>query len=440
MRVVIFAPAIKASAIGRMASLVTRELTKSGHGVVVVRSEDASLLQAETHDFGVELVPWTKSGQVADLVRNAEALVYQIGDNYAYHCGSLQWLYRAPGIVCLHDFFVGHLFHGWAQSHKAEALACLHSWYGGEAAKLFFSCKNSEEFIETTKDVAPMTEWICSMAYGVITHSNWGIQRVVDSCPGPVQITPLAYDAPAFVSTTPSQRDNADQFNVLTVGHANPNKRAESVIRALGNSAFLREHATYRLVGQIQPAAAGRLDALAQSLKVHLVISGEVDADTLSQAIDQADAICCLRWPSLEAASASTVEAMLYGKPVIVTDTGFYSELPDTCVRKIGVQTEIPDLQQALEFLFINEKERLALGANAARWAAATFSAENYAHRLIEASLAVQRAAPMIKVTQSLVGQLKRWGATDSLMALRETIEPLCLFDKCQATTSNTLA
>ena len=193
----------------------------------------------------------------------------------------------------------------------------------------------------------------------------------------------------------------------------------------------MRRNTTYRLVGHIQPDMSEHLASLARSLQVNLVISGKVDSDTLLQAIGEAHVICCLRWPSLEAASASAIEAMLYGKPVVVTDTGFYSELPDVCVRKIRIQNEIPELQQALEHLCENEGERLALGAKAAEWAAVTFSAEIYANQLIAVSLAAQRAAPMLKATQFLAGTLWQWGASPALMTLSDMTEPLRLFDSC---------
>ena len=436
MKLVLFAPCIKSSAIGRSTSLVAQALRKSGHLVAVVRSEVASLMQMEQHDFGVELIPWTDSGRVEDLVRSADALVYQIGDNYAYHRGCLEWLHRAPGVVCLHDFFLGNLFHGWAQDHKAESLATLRSWYGDETAKAYFGHSATEKFIEATNVAAPMTEWICSQAYGVITHSSWGIKRILNSCPGPVQLVPLAYDAPASAAVLQNSIRRAgphEAFRVLTIGHINPNKRAESVIQAIGSSPLLRGNTTYQLVGLIQPERSELLVALASSLKVNLVISGEVDSDTLLHSISQAHVICCLRWPSLEAASASAIEAMLYGKPTIVTDTGFYSELPDACVRKIRVQHEIADVQHALEWLCENESERLALGIRAAEWAAATFSAANYADRLVVAALSTQRAAPMLKATHSLAGMLWQWEASPSLITLSDITEPLRLFDCLQS-------
>jgi len=442
VKLVIFSPATRTSAIGRSTSLVTNALKKSGHTVVVVRSEDTSLLNAEAHDFGVELVPWTKSKQVAQLVRNADSLVYQIGDNFAYHKGCLEWLPHAPGVVCLHDFFLGNLFSGWAQDHMVEALATLRAWYGEDAATAYFGHSATEDFIDATHGVAPLTEWICSMGYGVITHSSWSIQRVLDSCPGPVEVVALAYDAPSaeMLKITASRKDACETFNVLTVGHVNPNKRAESVIRAIGESAVLRSSTTYRLVGNIPADVSGRLASLAKNLQVKLVISGEADAVTLQKAISEAHVVCCLRWPSLEAASASAIEAMLYGKPVIVTDTGFYAELPDACVRKIRPEHEISDLQQALESLHGNESARLALGAQAAEWAAATFRADNYAARLIKVSLATQDAAPMLKATQALAGILRQWEASPSLMTSSDLTEPLRVFNHRQETARDGIA
>jgi glycosyltransferase involved in cell wall biosynthesis len=431
MKLVMFTPAIKTSAIGRMASLVTQALLKLGHSVDVIRTEDLPHLQSEAHDFGTGLVAWTESARVENLVRSADAVSYQVGDNYAYHRGCLQWLSFVPGVICLHDFFLANLFYEWARKNKIEAGAILCAWYGEEVARQFFvSHKLSEEFIEANKDIAPMTEWICSMARGVITHSGWGIQRVMASCAGPVRVIPLAYDS--LPSVKGLVNHGTEEFNLLTVGNVNPNKRTESVIQAIANSAVLRSCTTYRVVGYITPGMAERLSALARALQVKLIISGEVSPASLTHAMSQADVICCLRWPSLEAASASAIEAMLYGRPVIVTDTGFYSELPDTCVRKIRIQNEILELQQALEQLYENVPERIAMGVKAAEWAAVTYQAENYASQLIDISLAAQRAAPMLKAAQSLAGTMWQWEASPGLLALRDTLSPLRLFDNCQ--------
>jgi glycosyltransferase involved in cell wall biosynthesis len=358
-------------------------------------------------------------------------LVYQVGDNYQFHRGCLEWLPRLPGIVCLHDFFLGHLFDGWAQEHRREADATLHVWYGEEAARCFFRYPDSELFIKGKQDVAPMTEWICSMAHGVVTHSSWGIKRVLNSCPGPVYVAPLAYDAPKIKSIDANTYySESNQFTILTIGHINPNKRVASVIRAIGNSPLLRQRSIYRLVGNIQPEAVHELSALARKCQVNLVISGEVDEANLAHAIEQAEVVSCLRWPSLEAASASAIEAMLYGKPTIVTDTGFYRELPDTCVKKIDPENEISSLQLTLEQLLVDSQARYALGAAAKTWAEATFTPENYAQKLIDIGFSTNKAKPMIAAANYFTEIMKRWEATEELINLENTIAPLRLFKK----------
>lgn len=427
MKVVIFTPAIKTSAIGRMACLITRALVFQGHEVVVVRTENENFLDKATHDFGAELVPWNDTGRTCRHASSAEVLVYQIGDNYAFHHGCLEWLPRFPGIVCLHDFFVGNLFYGWSQMHRLQADATLRAWYGDEVARRFFGYHNSETFIEGTREASPMTEWICSMAHGVITHSSWAVERVLNSCPGPVCVVPLAYDAQNIAKSHTTSDDG--NFRILTVGHVNSNKRVASVIRAIGNSPLLRQRSVYCLVGDIQPEAAHELSNLARMCQVNLVISGEVDDATLINAIAQADVISCLRWPSLEAASASAVEAMLYGKPTIVTDTGFYREIPDSCTVKIDPENEIATLQSALELLCEDLELRRALGARGQQWAKCTFTPENYAQKLIDISTSSRKAKPVIGAMNYFADLMGRWGATENLLDVENTMGPLRLFE-----------
>ena len=63
MKLVIFTPAVKTSAIGRMSSLVTHTLVAEGHKVTVVRTENESCLDKPTHNFGTELIVWNDFGE-----------------------------------------------------------------------------------------------------------------------------------------------------------------------------------------------------------------------------------------------------------------------------------------------------------------------------------------------------------------------------------------
>jgi glycosyltransferase involved in cell wall biosynthesis len=318
------------------------------------------------------------------------------------------------------------------------AQAILQSCYGEEVAASYFAYDNPEDYIEGTREKAPMTEWVAAMATGVITHSSWDIQRVLRSYPGPVEVIPLAYDKPKASPATgsgsasgPAGRSaKVDGMLILSIGRINANKRIDSVLRAIGTSPHLRNTAILRLVGHIESNVQARLSALAHSLGVRLLISGEVDDATLAQAIERADVVCCLRFPPLEAASASAIEAMLYGKPVIVTDTGFYRELPDDCVCKVRPDHDIGDLQEKLVFLSQHPAERSALGCRAAQWATATFSPRLYAVRLADFALRAARTQPVIEASRFFSNLLVSWGATSEGLPMQDTIAPLRIFEQ----------
>lgn len=426
MKLVMFTPGLQASAIGRMSTLVVHALRAAGHEVVVVRCELESLMRQQSHDFGGTVLSWADLNAVQAAVASADSVVYQVGNNYDFHIGCLEWLPRAAGIVCLHDFFLGHLFWAWADRNRPLAHAVLRSWYGDTVAERYFSHPDSDTFIATTVKEAPMTEWIGAMASGVITHSNWGAERLWRSCAGPVHVVPLPYNAPAGRGA--AAHSNGPTFYVLTIGHVNPNKRVASVIRAIGNSPVLRDHTVYRLVGRIQTDTVVELSSLARRYQVNLLISDELDDDALVGTIDQADVVTCLRWPSLEAASASAIEAMLYGKPVIVTDTHFYSELPDDCVLKIDPEDEISSLQVALERLYHSPELRGTLGARAKEWAGATFRADHYAKSLVGMAADVSRVRPALAAIERLSSTLAGWGASTDWLSGKENRTALDIF------------
>jgi glycosyltransferase involved in cell wall biosynthesis len=431
VKLVIFSPVAVQSAIGRVTGLLVTALADQGHQVVVVRSEDALHLNAPSRAIPTRIIPWDDARAVSSAAEAADAVVYQVGDNYSFHRGCLEWLPTLPGIVCLHDYFLGDLFNGWAAQRRPEAEALLRAWYGEAAATPYFSHSDSRSFIADTAETAPMTEWIASMARGVVTHSSWGIARVLAACPGPVRVVPLPYDAPGLAPGPRRAAAAGDaDFTVLTVGHANANKRMESVVRAIGSSPRLLETTVYRLVGRIEPDVDVRLSALADGLGVRLSISGELDDKELQEALDEADVVSCLRLPALEAASASTIEAMLCGKAVIVVGTGFYRDLPDDCVRKVSPEREVDDLRTVLESLQADPSLRAALGERAAEWARATFRADGYAESLTQICGDVAAAVPALEAIRFFAETLVRWGASEEWVTSEDIVAPLRILER----------
>jgi len=428
MKLVVFAPGLRRSAIGRVALLVEQELRSLGHQVTLVRSEMEPLLSAETHPFGCDVCAWNAGAPVEQAIRDADAIIYHIGDNYDFHRGAVKWLTAVPGIVCLHDFFLGHLFWAWASGRRDHAAQVLERWYGPQVAKAYFAYGNNREFIAGTHRDAPLTEWICEMATGVIIHSNWGSDRVLRACAGPVRAVPLAYSAPPAASATDKADDGT--LRLLTIGNVNPNKRVVSVIAAIAADPGLRRRIDYRIVGQVSEETAAHLTQLGDQTGVRLVLLGEVTDHTLAVEMAAADAVMCLRWPSLEGASASAIEAMMAGKPIIVTDTGFYAELPDLCVFKVDPQDEIGGIQRALSRLLNDRAAGSAMGRRAAAWANTIFSTANYARHTLAMVEDCAASGAVLAGVNYFGGIAAEWSRSGSILpALDHVAASLTVFE-----------
>lgn len=431
MKLIIFTPVIKKSAIGKHCKLITRELLSQGHDVVIVRTEYHELLECKIHAFGTLILHWTQTEEVKKAIQTADSVIYQVGNNYYFHAGVLNWLPKHPGVVILHDYFLGNLFAHLAQRQKSQLFGYLKVWYGEKVANNYLKYLSQKNFINQTHTTAPMTELVCSMATAVITHSSWGCGRVLNSCPGPVHTLPLAYNShEPIIESTNNRARISDKFIILTFGQINPNKRIESVIQAISKSHILKDKVTYHLIGTILPEVALEYSKLAKINNVELIISGEVDDQELQSAINKSTIVSCLRWPCLEAASASLIEALLNGKPVIVTNSGFYKEIPDSCVLKVNPQNEISELQIAFEFLINNQEQRKAMSKTAQQWAANIFCNKNYVNRLIEIIEDVALTNPVLEAINFFCETMNGWDANIELFAKKETIEPLLIFNQ----------
>src|SRR5574343_1797846 len=110
MKILFFTPCLKTSAIGRVSSLVVGELVRQGHDVTVVRAEDITLFSQPIHPIAADVLTWNSQKAIRAKAKAADIVVYQIGNHYSFHRGCIEWLQEIPGVISLHDNFLGHLF------------------------------------------------------------------------------------------------------------------------------------------------------------------------------------------------------------------------------------------------------------------------------------------------------------------------------------------
>jgi len=387
------------SGIGRFSRRVAEALSNAGHAVTIVRSEAAAeLLNGSDVLPGTEVIRWDEVCYEPDFWSSCDAVVHNIGNNYIFHAGAIELLQRFPGVVIVHDYFLLDLFHGWCAATGSRPLGdrILDDLYGEGAALRLHTIDGGPGFWEYASEHFPVTEWIGRLAHGAVAHSSFYADRLRLSCGGPVAVLPLAYNALSDFQPLAGREQSSD-VTVLTIGDVNQNTRVEFVIRAIGNSDVLRERCRCHVVGLVTDQERERLKAVARAVSFqNLRITGEVSDRILRAEIEAADLICCLRWPVLDGGSASAVEAMLSGRPVIVTDAGSHRDLPDDLVFKVDPQRELGALTSQLTRLVLDRALRVAVGAQAAAWAKAAFSVDSYVARLVPLLEEVARLRPTL--------------------------------------------
>jgi glycosyltransferase involved in cell wall biosynthesis len=92
-----------------------------------------------------------------------------------------------------------------------------------------------------------------------------------------------------------------------------------------------------------------------------------VDERRLWELMASVDVCVNLRHPTMGETSGTTIRSLSLGKPLVVSDVGWFSELPGEAALKIPVDDdEVETLEAALELLVERDDVRHAMGSAAA--------------------------------------------------------------------------
>jgi len=408
MRIGWFTPFSSRSAIARFSRAVVGELSKIANVEICHFSNDD--LQQTT----VPVLHFSSAAAVSENVFSRyDLVVYNFGNHLPFHGEIYLLSRRLPGICILHDFVMHHFFaeHLLEHLNSPGTYSLVMERLYGEAGRISPEARiwESDEVVQY-----PMFEEVIRGALGVVTHSLFFAERVKEAFGGPTRRIALAYDAPQEVAMKRGELGVADDdILIVTVGHANPNKRIEDVINALGQIGDSARRVSYAVVGSCPAVYEERLRGVARAnaLEDRVHFLGHVPDDVLRSYLANADICVNLRFPSFEGASASVIEEMLCGKPVIVNDTGFFSELPDACVARVSLARH-GELVTQLRRLVTEPEVRARIGANARQFANSEFRPSRYAAEILDFAWEARSAFPLLRLADQVAVELNRMGVT----------------------------
>ena len=275
--------------------------------------------------------------------------VYNLGNDARFHRGIARMARTIPGVVILHDARLHHFAFEAAREDSppfAGYLSLARSVYGAEgevsARRIVAS---AGRLIDDHVEDMPFVELFLENAIGAVCHAaaaSAEIRRLTDI---PLLTLPLP-----FVSLAPppqAARVWAPPWRFVMFGYVNPNRRLESVLRALGGGPGAPD---FRLdiYGTLwDPTLIERL-IRDVGLAGRVFCHGFAPEAELDAAIAGAHLAFNLRHPTMGEASGGILRSWALATPALVTDAGWYADLPDAVCRKISIEDEILDIRRAV--------------------------------------------------------------------------------------------
>ena len=314
--------------------------------------------------------------ELDELRGKYDEIIYQIGNNTEFHKNIYESLLKHKGIAEIHDYVLHPFFYEafFKKNKKYIYQDALEKGYGEEGLNHFIEVNNQSAAPDIFK--YPMNEGVVANSKSVIFHNIWS-KNNCQADPTKIHIIPH----PCFPKSDYEQLKKKTSINLEKVfeeissskdlivigcfGFVNHNKRPEVVMQA--HKELLDKGYNVKLCFW----GKSNIDNLSVESGT-VFVSGYLDEYNYHRALSLSDIIVNLRYPSMGEASGTLCEAMIEGKPVIVSDHNQYSEYPDDVCWKVPINNkEVETLVVMLEYLITHPEVREALGNNA-KWFATT--------------------------------------------------------------------
>jgi len=393
MKIAWFTPFCTSSAIGRVGNVVTTALSRDSDCKVDIWTHQHENLQLT----GLKVRHFDSASVSPRDLAGYDHLIYNFGNYLPYHLPILEVAQRHPGIVILHDYCMHHFFAGYYLTHlhsTAKYLDAVEDLYGSVGYHKAAQCLKGGSPLHESADVVdyPFWEPCVDNAKAVVAHSKFAAEIVRAKCHLPIANPSLPHfdygDLEKVIPTLDRGRTGNDgKVHLLTVGHVNPNKRTHAVLDVLGRNRDLKDAVVFHVIGALnhQDYARSLREAVANyNLGDTVEFLGSQPDEVLHEYLCKANICVNLRHPIFETGSASLIEAMYFGLPTIVSDTGAYRDMPKSTVIHIPLQDEEKSLEQAIRTLVTDADRRRQLSQNAREHVRQHCTAEIYAEKLLE--------------------------------------------------------
>lgn len=312
-----------------------------------------------------------------------DSVVYHMGNDHRYHARIYDAARATPGVIVLHDFSLQHFFHGLARErgdwnlYLDEAGACEGPEIRAEAEQALLG--GAVPSIHADPSSFPLNCRLVNSAEAIIVHSEWSRSRLKRIAPAvPVSRINMHVLPDALAKTHDTSADGGRRVELASFGHVTTEKGIGRTLRVLADLRAGRDF-HYTLVGQPDNFDVEET-VRAHGLSDRVTITGFVSLEEFQRRIAETDIAVNLRDRTVGETSASVCRVMAAAVPVVVSNVGWFAELPDDAAVKVAPgETADASLRESLSRLIDDAALRRRIGENARRHVLAEHSIEKSA-------------------------------------------------------------
>lgn len=349
--------------------------TRSG-----IADYDAEILSALSKNPSLSVAPYEPPAASRALLAGHDVLLMQIG-NDPLHAPSVEALFdprrRTPAVVVLHEFVLHHLFAAaYLTRSRPEDYARELERAHGARGRAFAATRKDGSYVpvwDLDPWLYPMSAGIIRAAEAVVAHSALVTGAVLAECAGCRALTIPQHVAPAPRRPMAEAREALgfprDRPAGITLGIVSPAKRIGKILEALAT--LPPERRPFFYIG----GAVGEDDALRSTVRENgldedVKFGGYLSEKDLWRAASAATFAVNLRHPTMGETSHAVCRLAGFGLPLVVSDTGWFRELPDSFADKIPIGgDEVEELARAMERLAFEPDLARDRGRAASEWA-----------------------------------------------------------------------
>lgn len=307
-------------------------------------------------------------------------LVYNMGNNPSGHEYCYADAINHPGLVILHDLSIYFLYSSFHQ-HAKDLYSSIYDTFGPEYFKEIREDFSAANQVGSGADINLVSRYkffdeLVNSGNRIMVHSENSFLEIHAKYPE-VNVRKIPMIRQMEESFHPMNRKTLllmygipqDAVLVAAFGHIVDTKKNRLSCEVIKKLADKSQKIVYVMVGD-----GTECDDLVDNKVIFKL--GYTELSVFNSFIYHSDIILNLRYPSMGETSAAVLRIMELGKTVIVNDDAWFSELPDTCVKKIPVSNMEYHLEKALQEMIENKEYRDSFGRNAKKYIEQEYSSD----------------------------------------------------------------